>query len=131
MNDVFHRIYEWYIIWAGNVPDRRLITIIRLTLLFAVPAAIYYWTFISRHREGFGRFIASFLADGLVLAIPIRVPSDVTARAWIFTMCVLLLAYLPGMLPFLVCKAAGCQRRLRIGLFMLAGTLLLIGMLWS
>lgn len=59
MNDVFHRIYEWYIIWAGSMPDEKLITIIRLTLLFAVPTAIYYWAFISQHREGFGRFVAN------------------------------------------------------------------------
>ena len=131
MQDMFHQRYELFINWAGSVPDGGLITIIRLTLLFAVPTAIYYWAFISRHREGFGRFIASFLADGLVLAIPIRVPYDVTARAWILTMCVLLLAYLPGAHPFFVYKEAGRQRRLRIGLYALMGTLLLIGMLWS
>lgn len=131
MEDIFHRFYEWYINWAGSVPDGRLITIIRLTLLFAMPTAIYYRAFISRNREGFGRFVASFLADGLVLAIPIRVPYDVTAKAWIFTLCVLLLAYLPGIHPFLVYKEAGRQRRLRIGLYVLMGMLLLIGMLWS
>ena len=131
MNDVFHRIYECYINWAGSMPDGRLITIIRLTLLFAVPTAIYYWAFISRHREGFGRFLIAFIADFLVLAIPISVPHDVTAKAWIVTICVLLLAYLPGVHPFFVYREAGRQKRLRTGLYVLMGTLLVAGLLWS
>lgn len=131
MEDMFHRGYEAYIVLAGNIPDAKLITIIRLTLLFAVPTAIYYWAFISGRREGFGRFIAAVLADGLILATTIRVPYDITAKAWILTVCVLLLAYLPGVHPFFVYKEAGRQRRLKMGLYVLMGTLLVIGMLWS
>ncbi|MDD5677081.1 MAG: hypothetical protein PHW60_03695 [Kiritimatiellae bacterium] len=131
MDDIIHRLYEAYITWAGTIPDLKLITIIRLTLLFAVPTAIYYWAFISGRREGFGRFLASVLADGLILAIVIRVPHDVTARAWILTVCVLLLAYLPGVHPFFVYREAGRQKRLRTGLYVLMGILLLAGLLWS
>ena len=131
MQDLFHRFYEGYIGWAGTVPDGKLITIIRLTLLFAAPTAIYYWAFISGKREGFGRLAAAIIADGLVLALSIRVPYETTARAWILTGCLMLLAYLPGALPFLVHKQAGCQRRLRTGLYVLMGLLILIGMLWN
>ena len=131
MQDIFHRFYEWYLGWAGNLPDGKLVTIVRLTLLLAVPTAIYYWAFISKNREGIGRFIAAFIADGLVLSCPIRLPADTTARAWLLTLCILLLAYLPGALPFLVYREAGRQRRLRTGLYVLMGGLLLVGLLWS
>ena len=131
MEDFFHRLNAAYIPWAGSIPDMKLIAIIRLTLLFAVPVAIYYWAFISQHREGFGRFLIAFIADFLVLAIPISVPHDVTAKAWIVTICLLLLAYLPGVHPFFVYREAGRQKRLRTGLYVLMGTLLVAGLLWS
>ena len=131
MDDLFYRSYEWYIGWAGNVPDGKLITVVRLTALFAVPTAIYYWAFISGHREGVGRLLAAVLADGLILAIPIRVPYDITARVWILTVCLLALASLPGAGPFFVFKEARRQRRLRTGLYVLMGVLLLVGLLWS
>ena len=131
MQDIFHRIYEWYVGWAGNLSDGKLIAMIRLTLLFAAPTAVYYWTFISGNREGFGRFAVAVLTEGLVLAMPLRVPCDETARASILTICALLLVYLPGVHPFLVYREAGRQRRLRIALYVVMGTLLLIGMLWS
>lgn len=131
MSDLFHRFYEWYVCWAGNVPDSKLITIVRLTALFAAPTAIYYWTFISGHREGVGRLLAAFLADCLILAIPIRVPQDTTVRAWILMVCLLSLACLPGACPFFVFKEAVRQNRLRTGLYVLMGALLLVGLLWS
>ena len=131
MQDIFHRFYEWYLGWAGNIPDGKLITIVRLTLLFAAPTAIYYWVFISGRRQGLGRLAAAIAADGLICAMPIRTPYDAAARAWILTGCLLLLAYMPGALPFLVFKEAGRQRRLRTGLYVLMGGLLLVGLLWS
>lgn len=131
MDDYFHRIYGLYIDWAGNIPDSKLLTIIRLTLLFAVPTAIYYWAFISGRRGGFSRLVAAVLADGLVLAVPIHAPYDLTARAWIFTGCIMALAYSPGSLPFLVYREAGRQRRLRLGLYVLMAVLLVVGLLWN
>jgi len=131
MNDLFHRFYEWYIGWAGNVPDDNLIAIIRLTALFAAPTAIYYWAFISDNREGVGRLLAAVLADGLILAVPIMVPQDITARAWILTVCLMALASLPGVCPFFVFKEPRRQRRLTTGLYVLMGVLLLVGLLWS
>jgi uncharacterized membrane protein len=131
MQDIFHQLYEGYIRWAGCVPDAALITLLRLTLLFAVPTAILYWSFISGRREGFGRLLTAIIADGLVLAMPIRLPFDSTARALILSICVLLLAYLPGALPFLVYREAGRQRRLRTGLYVVLGVLLVVGLIWT
>ncbi len=131
MNDTYHRFYCWYIGLAGSVPDGKLITIVRLTLLFAAPTAIYYRAFISRNREGFGRFVAAIAADGLILAMPIRVPYDTTARAWLLAGCLLLLAYIPGAHPFLVYKEVGRQRRLRTGMYVAVVFLLFVGLLWS
>lgn len=131
MNDVFNRAYVWFAGWAGSVPDEKLGTVIRLTLLFLTPMAIYYSAFINGNRGGLGRLVAAIIADGLILSMPIRVPYDITTRAWILTGCLLLLAYIPGAHPFLVYKEAGKQKRLRRGLYILMGLLLVAGLLWS
>jgi len=131
MNDLFHRLYESYVAWAASMPDAKLSTIIRLTLLFAAPTAIYSAAFAAGHREGLRRLAAALLADGLILAVRIPLPHEPTTRAWTLTTCLLLLAYLPGIHPFLVCRQVGRQRRLRTGLYLLMGALLLVGLLWS
>lgn len=131
MNDFFNRVYVWFEGWAGGVPDEKLITIIRLTLLFLAPMAIYYAAFINGNRGGLGRLVAAIIADGLILSMPIRPPYNITARAWILTGCIILLIYIPGAHPFLVYKEAGRQQRLRRGLYILMGMLLVTGLLWS
>ncbi len=131
MNDAFYRVYEWFVQWAGSVPDDKLVTVIRLTLLFLVPMAIYYAAFINGQRGGVARLVAAIVADGLILSVPLRVPYDTTARAWILTGCIMLLVYIPGAHPFLVHREAGKQNRLRRGLYILMGILLVVGLLWS
>lgn len=131
MNDIFHRIYCWYVSWAGNISDDRSIMLVRLALLFAVPSIILYWTFVNRQRQGTARFVGCMLADGLVLALPLRVPYDMTARAWILAVAVTCLMFLPGMLPFLMVPEAGSQLRLRRKLYVTAALLVVVGLLWS
>jgi len=131
MQDIFHQSYESYIQWAGRISDTRLITLMRVTLLFAVPTLVFYWTFITNYRRGFGRIFVSLVGIGVVLWMPLQVPWECMARAWILTICVLLLLYLPGAIPFLVFKEAGRQRRFRTALYGLLLVLLLVGMIWS
>lgn len=130
MNDAFHRLYQWYVWVAGSVSDETVITLIRIALLFAVPTIILYWTFINGQREGAARFLASIVAEGIVLALPIPVPYDMVPRAWILAICAIALGYLPGILPFLIVREAGRQQRLRKGLYAAAGILTVVGLLW-
>ena len=131
MQDIYHQLYESYIQWAGCVSDTWLITLMRITLLFAVPTIVFYWTFITNYRRGFARVFVSIIGIGVVLWIPLQVPSEELTRAWILAICVLLLLYLPGAIPFLVFKEAGRQRRFRTALYGLLLVLLLVGMIWS
>ena len=120
-----------YVGWAGNVGDDKLSMLVRVALLFAIPEAILYWSFVNNRREGAARFLACLLADGVILALPIPVPYETTARAWIIAISAVALACLPGMLPFMIFPEVGRQQRLRRGLYVFAGFLLIIGMLWS
>ncbi len=131
MQDIFHRFYEWYIGWAGNVPDGKMASLLRLTLLFAAPTAIYYWAFVSGHRAGFGRLLAAIVADGLILAMPIWLPYNDMARAWLLAGCVCALACIPVAHQFLFFKEVGRQRRLRKWMYILMGILALVGLIWS
>ena len=120
-----------YVGWAGNIGDDKLIMLVRLALLFATPQATLYWYFTNNRRENVSRFLACLLADGVILGLPISVPYDTTARAWILAISAIGLACLPGILPFLIFPEVGRQQRLRRGLYVFAGFLLIIGMLWS
>ena len=130
-NDVFNSTYTTVVNWLGAMPNGKMSAVVRLALMFAVPAAIYYVTFINGNRGGRGRFAAACLADGVIVAMPILLPNDITIRAWIITGCVLLLAYLPQKHPEHVYREYGKQRRLRKCLYLLVTILLLVGFVWS
>jgi hypothetical protein len=131
MEDFLHRLCGWYINAVGNVPEGKVVATVRLALLFAAPMAIYYSAFISGNRGGLGRMLAAIVADGLILSMAIPLPCNVTARAWILTGCLLMLAYIPGAYPFLIYREAGRQRRLRTALYVVMAVLLFVGLLWS
>lgn len=131
MNDIFHVFSDRSVEWVGSISDPRFSAVVRLFILFAVPAVIYYWGFVNQFREGSWRCIAAIIIDALVLAIPIPAPEMESARAWILILCVVGLVFLPGFIPFLIYREAGKQQRLRVALYVLMATLFLVGIVWS
>ena len=131
MDDIYHKLYERYVAWAGTVPEGKLTVLIRLTLLFLVPSAILYWAFVNGRRTGGARFLLLIVAELLVLATPIPLPNVAVVRAWILILAVFAVICLPGMLPFLLVPEAGRQRRLRRVFYAVALVMVVIGLLGS
>lgn len=131
MDDIFYRSYETYIQWGGYLPDIKLVTLIRILLMFSIVTLVYYWTFITQRRKAFARILLSVIGIGLILAFQIRLPENHALRAWILTLSILLAFGLPSLLPFFVVPEAGRQPRVKAVLYAVLAGLLLIGMLYT
>ena len=128
-DDIFHRWSLDYIRWGGYLPDAKLVTLIRILLLFAVVTLVYYWTFITQRRKVFARVLLSVIGVGLILAFPIKLPQNEVLRAWILTLSIVVAFGLPAILPFFAVREAGRQPHLKAVLYAVLAALLLIGMI--
>lgn len=131
MNDIFYQSYENYIRWGGEIPEMKLVTLMRILFIFSIASLIYYWTFFTKRRKAFVRILLLVIGIGLILSFQIRLPESSVLRSWILTLSVIISFGLPSVLPFFIVPEAGRQPRVKTILYAILAVLLLIGMLYT
>lgn|SRR5579859_1148134 len=129
--NVIGKSFEKYCIWIDHWSASQFSFILQAVLLFGLPTLLCFLVFQCGSRSVGGQSL--FLVIGMLLAgtIPvekIKIPNPLI-KAWVLTICVLALAFLPGVLPTLITPTLGAQRKLRIGFWLLLAGLFLSNLL--
>lgn len=126
--DVLTENLRTYFDWSGRVAPEHIGFLLRCLLLYGLPCLFSGWAFARGNRSV--AIQAMCAATGLLLAATI--PADhVTitnkfVRGWFIFLSVVLLAFLPALLPKLVIPQLGPQRKLQV-----IGYLVLVGLFIS
>jgi hypothetical protein len=124
-----HALRDWIDGWNPS----GIQFLIRAVLLFGLPLILAYAAFFRGSRSVFVQGLC--LAVGVLLALTLPVESfhvsGATAKVWLVALCVVLLMFLPAVLPSFVAPTVGAQMRMRAILYALLVFLFLVNILTS
>lgn len=128
--DIISRIFENFFQWAGSLQPATVNFLLRAVLLFGIPCLICRWTFARGSRFTMIQWLGLAVGVLLTALLPVEKVSIASpvARGCMVTILVVLLCFLPGILPSLVVPRVGAQRRLRLVFYLTLGALFLLNL---
>ncbi len=117
--DIFQRLFEWGIDLLYSVGSVHIHFLIRAVLVIGIPTVACWHFFDSGNRSLLGQwfvFLISFLTAVSLKIDHWRFPPHI--RMWVVSICLLLLVFLPAMLPYFLFRIRAHQNRARIVLYM-------------
>jgi hypothetical protein len=131
MKNLVRTLFDKYCDWIDHWTQGHFAFFLQVVLLFGLPAVFCFLAFKRGNRSVCLQMLA--FVFGILLACTIHVEKIVipnpVIKAWILTICIAVLAFLPGFLPTLLTPTLGKQRKLRMGLWVLLAGLLLANLL--
>jgi hypothetical protein len=125
--DSISRAFERFFDWAGSLAPIHYRFLLRALLLFGAPCVFCAWAFSRGSRSVLVQSLC--FAAGLLLAATIPVNkltvSNPTLRGWLLVLGGTLLLFLPSILPALVMRTLGMQKKARVAGYVLLGVLFL------
>ena len=106
---------------------------LRLVCLLTLPVAASAWTFKRGCRSVFIQVTAGVLGALVALSLPlqqVRVQNGM-ARLWLLTFAILIVTFLPVILPNLLLPTLGAQQRLRKALVCTVAVLIIANLIWG
>lgn len=132
-SDIISRFGNLLRDWIDGWPPSGIHFLIRAVLLFGLPLALTYAAFYRGSRSIFVQSLCVAVGALLALTLPIewfRV-RGATLKVWVVALCVVLLLFLPAVLPSFVAPTVGQQTRMRVILYVLLVILVLANILTS
>lgn len=125
--DIISRTTDMYFTWAGCLSPVYVHGLLRTLFLFALPTVIVTALFARGNRSVFLQVLGCVIGVLLAMTVPVGL-LDVQhriVRGWLVALTMVLLAFLPAILAFLLVPNLGAQRKVRVGLYLLLGILLI------
>jgi hypothetical protein len=130
--DVLAKITDTLVGYAAGLSPETIQFWLRLVCLLMLPAGTCAWSFLQGHRSVFVQVLAAVFGLLLALSLPLenaRFGSGLV-RLWFLTFALVLAAFMPAALPFLLLPTIRAQRRLRAALYFTVGVLILANLIW-
>lgn len=114
--NIIHKLFQNYCDWISGWTPSHLGFFVQAVLLFGLPTLLCLVLFQYGSRSVFLQTLAYAISLLLAAAIPAQefLPPQPFLRMLIFTLCFVLLLFLPGLLPQLLTPQAGRQKKLRL-----------------
>lgn len=131
--DVLARFTTSLVRYAEGLSPQTIQFWLRLVCLLTLPVAAAAWTFKRGYRSVFVQVSAGLLGVLVALSLPlhhVRIESGM-ARLWLLTFAILIVAFIPVLLPNLLLPTLGAQQRLRKALVLTVGAIILANLLWG
>jgi len=114
--DIISEISDSYSHWAASLSQKSFGFAIGAALLYLIPCALCAYARAKGSKSIFIQCLC--LTFGVLLAISIPYHaihiSNPTARSWLISFCIVLVLFLPGILPRFVAPTVGSQHRLTV-----------------
>src|SRR2546430_569977 len=97
--NVIGKLFESYTTWIGSWTTARLSFFAQAVLLLGLPTLLCIAAFYRGSRSVFVQVLALVLGVLLAVSIPVDnfIPRSPVLKAWMFTICLVLLVFLPAM----------------------------------
>jgi hypothetical protein len=129
VNDPLRHLYDVSVQWCWGLPDCQYYFLYRLVMLLAIPTILAGTAFRCGSRASMIQWLC--LTVGVLLAFVVPLgdpPRNAHVKAWTLVFAVLLLGFLPAILPTFLIRQYGPQSKLRLALYAGVGIALLIGL---
>ena len=131
--DVLAKFTTTLVSYAVGLSPQTIQFWLRLVCLLTLPVVASAWTFNRGYRSVFMQVAAGVLGALVALSLPLR---DVRiqngmARLWILTFAVLIVTFIPIILPNLLLPTVGAQQRLRKALVCTVAGLIIANLIWG
>lgn len=128
--DVIGAILQWFYNVAAHLQPATFSFLLRATLLFCVPTALCYWSFLRGSRSLLVQWIWCLAGVFIATTIPVHAITIVHPifKAWVVAISVLLLTFLPAVLPNFLTPTLGAQRIFRVLNYLGLGVLFIINL---
>jgi hypothetical protein len=131
--DILSKLFGLLVDWATSLSPRTIQFWLRLDLLLVLPIGACAWTFRRGFRSVFVQILAGVVGALTALSLPlnhVRIESGL-ARLWFLSIAVLIVIFIPLILPSLLLPTLGAQQRLRKILVIAIGALVLANLIWG
>jgi hypothetical protein len=131
--DVLAKVTTALVRYAEGLSSQTIQFWLRLVCLLIFPVAASAWTFKRGYRSVFMQVSAGVLGGLVALSLPlhhVRIGSGM-ARLWLLTFAMLVVAFIPVLLPNLLLPTLGAQQRLRRVLVCAIVAVILANLLWG
>ena len=131
--DVIAKIITLLIQFSEDLSPQTIQFWLRLVFLLTLPVAASAWTFNRGYRSVFVQVAAGFFGALVALSLPlhrVQINSGM-ARLWFLTFAVLVVAFIPLILPNLLLPTLGAQQRLRKVLIYTIAALVIANLIWG
>jgi hypothetical protein len=125
--NIIGKLFEKYCAWIAGWSPAHFGFFVQAVLLLGLPVLLCSGAFHRGSRSVFVQ-VAAFTAGMLLAtAIPVEqfIPRQPVLKTWIFTFCLMLLIFLPGILPRLLTPQLGKQKKLQAILYIILAGLFL------
>jgi len=125
--DVLAKLTTSLVHYAEGLSPQTIQFWLRLVCLLTLPVAASAWTFRRGCRSVFVQVSAGVLGVLAALSLPldrVRIDSGM-ARLWLLTLAILIVTFIPVLLPNLLLPTLGAQQRLRKALVLTVGAIIL------
>jgi len=128
--DIISDIFQWFYTWTSELPPKTFTFLLRAALLFSLPSAFCYWSFLRGGRSVFVQWLWCLAGFLVASAVPVQVFTieQRILKAWIVVLCVVLLVFVPGILPKFLIPTLGGQRLFRTMNYISIGVLFVINL---
>ena len=117
--DIISRLFEHLENWIAGWQPSSLQFLLRLILLFLLPCTLCGVAFRRGSRSVFAQTLCAVCGVLLACTLPVQkwVFDNITLKTWMVVISVVVLAFLPAILPSLLAPTVGVQRRLQAVLY--------------
>ena len=114
--DAISRLFDSYFDWANGLAQIHFGFLLEALFLFGLPCVLSGFALIKGNRSIFLQVLLFVVGMLLAASIPFYklTISSRLARGWFIGIAIVLLAFLPAILPSVVVPQLGPQRKLRI-----------------
>jgi hypothetical protein len=131
--DVLAKFTTTLVCYAEGLSPQTIQFWLRLVCLLTLPVVASAWTFKRGYRSTFIQVTAGLLGALVALSLPlqhVRVQNGM-ARLWLLAFAILIVTFLPVILPNLLLPTLGAQQRLRKALVFTVAALILANLIWG
>jgi hypothetical protein len=131
--DVLARFTTALVSYAEGLSPQTIQFWLRLLCLLTLPVAVCAWSFNRGYRSVFVQVAAGVLGALVALSLPLQhiEIKHGMARLWLLTFAVLIVTFIPLILPNLLLPTLGAQQRLRKALVCTVAALIAANLIWG
>ena len=131
--NIITKLFEALISFCAGLSVDTIQFWLRLDLLLVLPVSACAWTFMRGLRSVFVQILAGLIGALTALSLPlhhVRIESGL-ARLWFLSIAILIVIFIPLILPSLLLPTLGAQQRLRKILVIAIGALVTANLIWG